>query len=244
MKTSIKYLFYLIFLTSCAQSQTEKISGNPTKDLPELLKNQTVSADIMDGIKSSPRQNILTEKFQKAIQENNEWFMEYVKTATPGEGLKYHSNFGMSKEEYIELEKLSKNIEVSSSGVEKLQIIKSDSLITFSGSGRLSIYNQIKIDFIKNQIKYKDYVLTFEDEVNITDENNGFKSKWDGYNWLYTSPSDLENIDFTDLENLNVIHVKFTIGKLESNNKIYMQINEQKVVNGIKTLELQIPIVF
>lgn len=75
----------------------------------------------------------------------------------------------------------------------------------------------------------------------IEDDDNGFNSRWKGFNWTYEYPN---NIDFTDLNNLTVTQVKFTIGQLEKNGKIYMQIKERLITNGIKGDDIQLPILF
>jgi hypothetical protein len=244
MNRTITLLFLLISLTSCAQSKSEKITGIPTNDLPTIFESQTVSADIMDGIKRNPRQLELTQKIQSSLQNNWEWYQEYIKTVKKGEPLGYHPNLGITEKEYDEFLKISKDIEVESTGKEDLEIINADNKIKFNADGRLSIYNDLTIDIENNQILYKDYVLPFLDEVNIEDADNGLKSKWKGYNWAYEYPVITDETDLTYLKNLNITIVRFTIGQLEKNGKIYMQIKERKMESGVKTVENQIPIMF
>ncbi|WP_298546488.1 hypothetical protein [uncultured Aquimarina sp.] len=244
MNKTIIFLFSLILLTSCVQSQSEKITGNPINDLPVLFETQTVSADIMDGIKHNPRQLELTKKIQSSLQNNWEWYQEYIKTVKKRESLVYHTNFGITKEEYEEFLKISKDIQVESTGKEVLEIIKEDDKIKFKANGRLSIYNDLTIDIENNQVLYKEYVLPFLDKVNIEDTDNGLKSKWKGYNWAYEYPVITDETDLTDLDNLNITIVRFTIGQLEKNGKIYMKIKERKMESGVKTVDSQIPIMF
>lgn len=244
MNKTITLLFSLILLTSCAQSQSEKITGIPTNDLLIIFESQTVTADIMDGIKSNPRQLELTQKIQSSLQNNWEWYQEYIKTVKKGEPLGYHPNLGITEKEYDEFLKISKDIEVESTGKEELEIINTDNKIKFKSVGKLSIFNDLTIDIKNNQILYKEYVLPFLDKVNIQDADNGLKSKWKGYNWAYEYPVITEDTDLTDLANLNITIVRFTIGQLERNGKFYMQIKERKLENGVKTVDNQIPIMF
>ena len=244
MNKTITLLFLLISLTSCAQSQSEKITGIPTNDLPIIFESQTVTADIMDGIKRNPRQLELTRKIQSSLQNNWEWYQEYIKTAKKGEPLGYHPNLGITEKEYDEFLKISKDIEVESTGKEDLEIINADDKIKFKAEGKLSIFNDLTIDIKNNQILYKEYVLPFLDKVNIEDSDNGLKSKWKGYNWAYEYPVITDETDLTDLENLNITIVRFTIGQLDKNGKIYMQIKERKMESGVKTVENQIQIMF
>ncbi len=244
MNRPLTILFLLIFLTSCAQTKSEKITGNPTNDLPIIFKSQIVTADIMDGIKRNPRQLELTQKIQSSLQNNWEWYQEYIKTVKKGEPLGYHPNLGISENEYEEFLKISKDIEVESTGKEDLEIVNADNKIKFKGDGRLSIYNDLTIDIKNNQILYKEYILPFLDKVDIEDADNGLKSKWKGYNWAYEFPVITDETDLTDLKNLDITIVRFTIGQLEKNGKIYMQIKERKMESGVKTVENQIPIMF
>jgi hypothetical protein len=244
MNRTITLIFLLISLTSYAQSKSEKITGIPTNDLPIIFESQTVTAHIMDGIKRNPRQLELTQKIQSSLQNNWEWYQEYIKTVKKGEPLGYHPNLGITEKEYDEFLKISKDIEVESTGKEDLEIINADNKIKFNADGRLSIYNDLIIDIKNNQILYKDYILPFLDKINIEDADNGLKSKWKGYNWAYEYPVITDETDLTDLKNLNITIVRFTIGQLEKNGKIYMQIKERKMESGVKTVENQIPIMF
>lgn len=244
MNRTITLLFLLMLFTNYVQSQSGKITGIPTNDLPIILESKTVTVDIMDGIKSNPRQLELTRKIQSSLQNNWEWYQEYIKTAKKGEPLNYHPNMGITEKEYDEFLKISKDIEVESTGKEDLEIISIDNKIKFKADGRLSIYNDLTIDIKNNQILFKEYVLPFLKKINIEDADNGLKSKWKGYNWAYEYPVITDETDLTSLENLNITIVRFTIGQLEKNEKIYMQIKEQKMENGVKTVENQIPIIF
>lgn len=158
----------------------------------------------MDGIKSNPRQIELTRKLQSSIQNNWEWYQEHIKTAKKGKPLAYHPNMGITKEEYAEFLKLGNDIEVESSGKEKLEILNVDDRITFKGDGKLAVYNDLIIDIANNQVLFKDYTLPFLNNVNIENADNGLKSKWKGYNWAYEYPVLNKETDLTDLENLNI----------------------------------------
>ncbi len=248
MKKTILIFLITTLFSSSANSQTDnkenKITGDIKNDLTNLLSHQKTTADIMDGVKISPRLNEISVKFQNAIRENYEWFQEYMKTAKKGEALKYHPNFGVTEEEYNDFLTLYKNIEIVSTGKEEIQIIRKDSLITFKGANRLTIYNNVTIDLKNNQVLFKDYVLPFSDKINVDDTNNGLKSKWKGYNWIYKFPPSLEETEILDIENLNMTEVKFTIGVLERNGKVFMEIKERKMTNGVKIIDNEMPIMF
>jgi hypothetical protein len=240
----IKFTIFIcfLFLTSCGQSQTEKITGNPITDLKTLFDKTSVTVDIMDELKTDPKQLELTAKLQKAFQENYEWFQKYIKTAEKGKPLKYHPNFGMTETEYSEYLKLSEQVEVISSGKEAIDINKNADKIEFVGQDKTSIFNDLTIDLQNNQILFKNYVLSFVNEINVTDNDNGLKSKWKGYNWEFVNPKLTEETDIQTLDEFTSITL--TIGQLEKNGKTYMKIKERKMVNGFKTIDNQVPIMF
>jgi hypothetical protein len=242
MKIKFTIIICFLILTSFCHSQTEKITGNPTSDLQTLFDGKSVTVDIMDELKIDPKQLKITAKLQKAFQENYEWFQEYIKTAEKGKPLKYHSNFGMTETEYNEYLKLSEQVEVISSGKEIIEIKKNADNIRFIGQDKTSIFNDLTIDLKNNQILFKNYVLTFVNEINVTDNDNGLKSKWKGYNWEFINPELTEETDIQTLDEFTSINL--TIGQLEKNGKTYMKIKERKMVSGFKTMDNQVPIMF
>ncbi|MGS2765133.1 hypothetical protein [Sinomicrobium sp. M5D2P9] len=246
-----KVIASLVLFISCTgfgYSQKEKalaiFTGNVKTDINRYFTDTIVVADIMDGIEQSPRQVELTAKFQHAIRENYEWFVTYMKTVPAGEPMPYHSNMGISKDEYDEFQGFMQNARLTSTGRENLEILKKDTLISFKGSGKLQPYNEIRIDLKNNKVLYKDYVLPFGKEVIIESEDNGFGNRWKGYTWTYEYPDGMNNADFTNLENLNIKQLKFTIGQMENDGRILLELKERIVKNGIKTKDIGIPILF
>lgn len=141
MKPANSFLALLIFLASCGHSQTKNsqkaLTGNIQSDLRTLLHHGKVIADIMDGVKQSQRQAELTRKFQTAIKDNYEWFLEYMKTVPEGEPMPYDPKLGLTKEEYTELTGYMENIEVVSTGKEDISIEMADNFILFNSNNKL-----------------------------------------------------------------------------------------------------------
>ncbi len=247
MKKTLILLISIIFLNSC-NSQTKRnspnISGNIKTDLNNLLQNGHFSADIMDGVKQSPRQQELTLKFQQGVQNNYEWFVEQLKTVESGKPMPYHPNLGLTEDEYIELQSFNNDIEIISTGKENVEVIKNDSIISFKSQGKLKILESVKVHLNKDEIIIGQYTLTYLGAANITDTNNGLKSKWKGHNWRYEFPENLDLGILKDLENLKAKQYKFTIGKLEKNGKTFLQIKGREFYKGVKEVEFDIPIIF
>ncbi|WP_298519470.1 hypothetical protein [uncultured Kordia sp.] len=248
MKKTLLLFIPLLLYVSLGKAQEKRtlleFSGDVQADITRLLSNASYEVDIMDGIKSQSRQTELTFKLQQEIMKNYEWFTEYMKTVPKGQPMPYHPKLGLTKEEYEEFLKLVKNVEVMSTDTETLIITKLDSLVTFKGKGKLKPLDDVKLDLKNNKIMYKDYVLPFAKELIIKDANNGFKSKWRGYNWTYEYPSDPENLDISNLQNINITIVEFTVGQLENGGRIYIKLEERVVKNGVKIKDTKIPILF
>lgn len=213
-------------------------------DLNDLLVEGKLIVDVMDDIRQSPRQQELTMKFQKGIQNNYDWFVENLQNLTPGQPMQYHPNLGLTKEEYDELQVLIKDVEIASSGKVNVEIIKGDSIISFNTNEKLEILNTIKINLIQNQIKIGEITLSYDGPVNVDNDQNGFKSRWKGHNWIYEFPENLSTEMLRDVQTLVAKHYKFTVGRLEKNGKTFLQIKGLEFNNGVKEAEFDIPLMF
>ncbi|GAB5566122.1 MAG: hypothetical protein Wins2KO_31850 [Winogradskyella sp.] len=247
MKKILLFITSILILSNC-YSQNDNSGLDSAEqiqaELHDLLKVGLSSVDIMDDIKQNPRQAELMAKFQKGIENNYEWFAENMQNVAPGHPMPYHPNLGLSKEEYEEFQILIKDIEIASSGVEDVEIIKNDSTISFKSNGKLKILDAIKINLDRNEITMGEYTLFYSGPANIDNDKNGLKSKWKGHNWIYEFPKDLSADKMKDIENLIAKNYKFTIGKLEKNGKTFMQIKGLEINKGVKEVQFDIPIMF
>lgn len=248
MKQTCYLLTFLIFLASCGNSQTtnsqKKLTGSIQTDLKTQLPNTNVNADIMDGVLQNPKQVQLTKKFQSAIKENYDWFLEYMKTVPEGEPMPYDEKLGLTKGEYPELMEYMDNVEIVSTGKEDITIEIKNDLIRFKSHNKLADLDSLIIDLKSNIVIFGQYRMTFADTLNITTDKNGLKSKWTGYSWKFEDPKDLDISDLKDLITLKMIQYKFTIGRLEKNGKTYMSLKGREVEDGAKTVDFELPVQF
>ena len=242
MKNIIINLIFILFCSNLIQSQSGLISGNPFDELSTIFNQKSISVDIMDDLKTDPRQLELTYKLKIGIEENYDWFQDYIKKTEKGKTLKYHPNFGITESEYNDYLRLSENVEIISSGKEIIEITRDSGKISFLGQQKTSIYNDLIIDLENQKIIFKNKVLDFTNEIIVTDNDNGLRSKWKGYNWEFTNPGFSEETDIRSLEKFTTLNL--TIGQLEKNGKIYMKIQERSMVEGIKTVDNQVPVLF
>ncbi|NAY90287.1 hypothetical protein GTQ34_00005 [Muricauda sp. JGD-17] len=247
MRKSI-ILIAVCFLMINSYSQKDNSKSDITKqvqsDIDNFLTEGESIVDVMDKIIQSPKQQELTMKFQQGIQNNYEWFVEYMEKSTPGKPMEYHPNLGITKDEYNELQELIKNIEITSSGKENVEIIKTDSTISFNSLGGLQILNRVKINSVKNEIEIGEIKLSYSGSVKVDNDENGFKSRWNGHNWAFEFPNGLNSEMLKDVQNLVAKNYKFTIGKLEKNGRTFIQIKGLEINKGEKEVEFDIPLLF
>jgi hypothetical protein len=248
MRRIVFLLTLTIFLTSCSNSQTNtkalQLTGEIKNDLTNLVPNGSHTVDIMDGVRQTPRQVLLTKKFQEGIKNNYEWFVDYMKTVPEGQPMPYHSKLGMTIQEYDELMGYLDNIEIVSTGKESIVIEQKNDTIYFKSKGKLSDFDALKIDMKNNIAIFRHYKMLFADTVNVTDDKNGLRSKWIGYTWRFEDPSDVNLNDLKDLGTLKMKQYKITIGRLEKNGKTYMSLKGREIEYGAKTVDFELPVIF
>ncbi len=244
----MKGFLLLMLLTSFviygySQNKKSKVTGDVIADVNALLPEGEVIVEIMDGVKQTPREKELMEKFQAGVAKNQEWFLEQLKNAD-GEPMGYHPNLGLTKEEYEEFKEQIKGVEVVSTGQQKIEIIKDGGLISFKADGKLKLLMGIGISLNDTMVimgpnKLKDYKT-----VEVTDANNGFRSKWKGYKWTYEQPSTDEEIKkmMEDFSTMSMVQYQLTIGQIESNGATFLSFKAKEVENGEKKLSIEVPL--
>lgn len=248
VKTTLLTINILLILISYSSAQAPrqgaKITRNIPTDLNNLLPAGKFQADIMNGVKQSDKFKEISIKFQKGIQQNYLWYVEYIKEHEGKVPIPYHSNFGISKEEYTSLKTLLNEVEIISTGKTPITILKKKGVISFKADDRLKILDYVKISPDSNYVIIGDYKLTFQDTINVKTNKNGLKSKWKGYRWEYSLPDDL-NIDMLkDLANLTFKHYKCSIGRLERNGKTLFKIRGREYKDGIKEINFEMVLMF
>ena len=248
MKRITFILTLAICLTSCDNFQTNKsvsiLTGDIRADLKNLIPEGKHMADIMDGVRQSPRQATLTKKFQDGIKDNYEWFVEYIKSVPEGQPMPYNEKLNMTKEEYDELMGYLNSSEIVSTGKENIEVEIKKETIYFKAKGKLAGYDSLMIDLKSNTALYGQYKMLFSDTSNITSDKNGLRSKWKGYTWSFEEPKGLNADDLKDPGNLKMKQYKLTVGQLEKSGKTYLSLKGREIQDGAKTVDFELPIVF
>ncbi len=243
----LSLLFLLAFLVGCSnqglQSDSDRSVGIAATVAGWFPVGEH-TADIMDSVVYPQRMVALTERFKESIALHQEWFMEAIGELQDGEPLAYHPNMGLTPEEYAEYRSLTDSVMAYPSGQELLTISMEDSMLGFQGTGRLEFMDMIKIDLKENVAYISNITLPFADTVIVGDEGNSFRSTWRGYSWESGTSLDPAHLTVDSLAGMMVTHYGITVGKINRTNKTYIKVTAKEMNQGVKELNLELPIVF
>jgi hypothetical protein len=252
-KTLLLLSIITIFLSCNSQSKEEKVGNiNSNTAIADSVKTWLTEgnhvADIMNAY--DPRATFLSEKMGIAIAQNQEWYLEFMKTIPEGAKMPYHENLGLTKKEYFEMIQLSANMEVYSSGQGKLKIKYSGDTILFkSNDPALEGVNYLSIDLKNNTVNFSvpnqgEMSLSYKKEINIISDDNAFKSAWHGYKWVYVSG--IDDQDLNEIKNVSelddFIKFEFTLGIMDKDNRILFNLKLQSKANGEVIASKELPI--
>jgi hypothetical protein len=220
---------------------SSSLTGNLKTDLEILLPPGNYEARIQN-IKGSIRLNDLQTKYKNGIQQNHQWFLNYMdemNLINSKGGLPYHVNLGLTEVEYDELSELLKQLRFETSSKESILIVKEGKNYVLTGSGILGTYDKIVINSDSNYVTIGVLHCKDLESLNISEDDNAFGSSWKGYSWKNESKLDT-NFNFTsDLTSLNVFQLKFTLGRLDSSGERYIGFTMKEVENGEKTIDIK-----
>lgn len=107
-----RILFFLTLIPqiACGQpAQQQSKRSNSYSFIDSIFTKADYNVEFLDFVFPQDVQEILL-RFQKSMAENKEWVEEYFsKNYTAGEGLPYHENLGITKEEYQKIKDLEKS---------------------------------------------------------------------------------------------------------------------------------------
>lgn len=247
MKFFYTFIILCSFIVASAQDSTRvtySITGDAKKDLVNMLPVGTYLVQSVDSIKSSPRNKELSIKLQEAIQQNMEWFKDYVKTQKEGEPMDYHPKLGLTESEYAELKVSMETVELVPVDAGLLEIFRNNNLLTFKGEGKLELLNHVTVNTTKNEITFGKYTMQISDSTSINEGKNPYISPRKGYEWTYSDPADITTVDFSKLGSLNVTSLELDICRVSTSGKTFLKFKGVQVLNGVKTMNFELPIIF
>lgn len=229
-------------LLSCSNTKSDEtkyiFKGDYKSDVNGLLPEGNSKVDIM-GIKYPVGYEELVLKFQQGIAANQDWFITYQKeNYVPGQGLPYHENFGISKDEYETMKKYNGAVKLSKIAESEFLAEKTNDAIILSAHPDISAFNNIKIKLDSNLIYINNLRVPYIGISDIKDTNNVI-GKWKGHRWKI---EEFENPNYTSMAEISGRIYEFTIGQSEKDKKTFMYIKKQIVQNGqnIENVDVQV----
>lgn len=194
----------------------------------QLIPNGRTRVDIMT-FEMSHRSIYLLNKFQKAAQEDPEWWFSYIKKGKEGESLSYHPKLGLTKEEFNELQKRETEKKLKKAG-EAILTVKSHDGNTyyFNGDNSIAEIAGIEIDVKKNVVRTPFGTTTTHSRIIANADGKQLPSPWNGIQWKLEEG----NID-GELKDITVVQVKFALGKLVGSDRGILIYNASRVELGV-----------
>ena len=173
---------YILFATYCnSQTSVVKMSGDVKSDLAILIPDGNRTVDML-GIKPNPRLLELAKKWKESMQTHSEWYLNYIKTAKEGETLPYHKNFGITEDEYKEIQELKNQVERVPLSKEEIEVERIEDKIKFKGTGKLAILEIVQIDLKNNHIFKATLLEEVTDRSKLLVRENYYIEKYNAVN--------------------------------------------------------------
>jgi|SRR5688572_15357883 len=224
----------LLFITITSQvafgQSTNGLRSKPFLFVDSLLTKNTYVVEFLDFEFPKDVQDILL-RVQKSMAEKKEWSEEYFsKNYKPGEGLPYHENFGVTKEEYQKIKDLDKS--------PPTLVIKRTSTITVKRSADLISFEALEGDKFMEAltIDLKNELLFFITDTipfykEITVSSLKAYGNVQGYTWK-EEVSNFEEKDELKMDSLISKNIEINIGFVQIINKILLTIKYKEINKG------------
>lgn len=226
---------FLLFLTitsqvACAQ-HTQLNSSKPFSFVDSLFTKENYTVEILDFVFPNDIQEILL-RLQKSMAEKKEWSETYFsKNYKAGEGLPYHENFGVTKEEYQKIKDLDKsppNVIIKSTA--SIKIIRTSGLLSFEAIEEdVKFIEALSIDFKNELLTFINDTIPFSNQINTTGSTP--LGEWHGYSWK-KEISNLKDEDDLKMDSLISKIVEIHFGRVSANNKIFLRLKYKEVNKG------------
>ncbi len=229
-----KYLIpVLLFISIISQAQTGKDEKAAMKFADKVLTTGMHHFSVLD-IDASDDYKALLLRFQKAVSENKDWFINYTKEHAKEKSLPYDKRLGLSESEYQQMTKLI--LDKQKFKVVKkveLEIIKRDGMIQFKGEYPFVFFDKIVFNLNSPKLFIGEQTIPYY--MSIDSKTNSSIGEWKGYGWKWEEGSAENAFD----QHLNYSLVQISVGKtldgkiLLGTKFIYIEAGQQKVSSDI-----------
>ncbi|MFJ1268024.1 hypothetical protein ACD661_05605 [Legionella lytica] len=185
--------------------------------------NKQIKAKVME-LAASAETNKIVQKLQKGIAEHQEWFQSYIKDRKPGEILPYHSNMGITENEYKIFQDNINHMGIKQTGTVDVSFQQEK-------DGSFKIKTEQKSPINGLIIGQKTVITPFGNATKYSIINNSNKDAptgpWKGVQWSFTDfdEQQMETKSFSEMKGKDV---KLAVGKLSNTGEgiLYYNVND------------------
>ena len=191
----------------------------------EFIPNGSVVAKVMQMV-LSPRGEELAARLQHAVSKNRDWWLEHVKSATPGQPLAYDSRMGLTEVEYDEYLELASKPSLGQVKEVPLNFRwSSEAQVVLDGQDSLPDLTGVRIDLISDSVTTDYGVLAERSEINnaSTDSPTG---PWRGVQW---------KLESVEANSTSGVVAKLALGRLSQSGEGILYFDAKKVEGGALT---------
>jgi hypothetical protein len=229
---TFRILIFLLTISHLVHGQTEvRPRSNAFAFIDSIIVKDNFTVEFLDFVFPQDVQDILL-RVQKTMAEKKEWSEEYFsKNYKAGEGLPYHENFGVTKEEYQKIKDLDKiplSIVVkSTSTINRKRTTDNLSFSADDESGQF--FELLEIDFKNELLIFNNDTIPYHNEINAP-STTPF-GEWHGYSWK-KEISNLGDNDDLKIDKLVSKIIEVNIGRVKQNNKVLFRLKYKDVNMG------------
>jgi len=196
-----------------------------------LLAKDKLTVEFLDFVFPQEVQDILL-RVQKAMAEKKEWSEEYFsKNYKAGEGLPYHENFGVTREEYQKIKDLDKTpLTIVVQGTSTIGRNRTTGILSFSADEeKAKLFELLEIDFKNELMIFNGDTIAYHNEINAP-STTPF-GEWHGYSWK-NEISNLGDNEDLKVDKLVSKIIEINMGRVKQNNKILFRLKYKDVNKG------------
>lgn len=227
-----RILILLTIISNVVSGQTEfKTRSRAFEFIDTIITKDKLTVEFLDFVFPQDVQDILL-RVQKAMAEKKEWSEEYFsKNYKAGEGLPYHENFGVTKEDYQKIKDLDKTpLTIVVKSASTINRNRTTDILSFSADEeKAQLFELLEIDFKNELIIFNSDTIPYHNEINAP-STTPF-GEWHGYSWKKEF-SNLGDNDDLKVDKLVSKIIEINIGRVKQNNKILFRLKYKDVNKG------------
>ncbi|WP_312792146.1 hypothetical protein [Sphingobacterium sp.] len=205
-----------------------------------LLPEGNYVVEILGAPSMNAAQAEILEKMKLSIKQHEEWFVKTMKELKPGEPIPYHSNLGISEQEYAVFMQFSEAVKMDKIGVVRLKILRKDNSIYFEPVDFPQYLKELSIHLKDHTILVDSIALKYKSHRVMDSKNTTLAAgAWKGYSWEFEEISkdgkhmvDRDQIDPSEIGALDIKSIKLTIGQLDHSNQCFLYLKSDIVNKG------------